>query len=213
MRPYWIRQLCLATIVAAGAGLACKDDVSPSTPAGPAVEQAPMAEEATGSAFDEAEAGTETVHVAAAQRRAIVPSRPPLDISHLLLDAEVVPLVARQGELQREALAGKKPGPEYNALHYRRRNGTEFGLGLQVWKFEDPAAARGKLEELKGQYLGVESVPDSASQSFGARRAGIRAYLVAPDDKAYLIGLSCGPEACKDWKALTELSAKVIARL
>lgn len=216
----WIRHLRLlpALLIVISVLAACKDDKKAALPDGAAVgdELTTGAEGAAAedSAFDETAAGTDTVHVAAAQRRAVVPSLPPLDISALLTEQDL-PSTLVPKEVRRETLAGQKPGPTYNSAHFRKPNAPEFGVGLQVWKFDGHDAARDRLAELRDQYLGLQEnpAPGAHEHSFSAERAKIRSYLTSPNESAYLIAISCGAETCKEWKAITDIARTVAGRL
>lgn len=220
MTSYWTRHLRLlpALLIVISALSACKDDKQAALPDGAVIgdEPASGAEGAAveRSAFDETAAGTDKVHVAAAQRRAVVPSLPPLDISTLLTEQDL-PSTLPQKDARREVLAGQKPGPNYNATHFRKANAPEFGVGLQVWRFDDHDAARDQLALLRDQYLGVVENPVAGAHehSFSAERAKIRSYLTSPNDSPYLIGISCGAETCKEWKAVTDIARTVEGRL
>src|SRR5690554_447969 len=126
MTSYWTRQLRLlpTLLLVLSALVACKDKEksaeSDEAPSG----QAPLVDAEPG-AFDEAAPGTETVHVAAAQRRAIIPSVPPLDISAFLTGEDVTPYLKGKG-LKGETLVGQKPGPTYNAVHFKSGPGAQL---------------------------------------------------------------------------------------
>lgn len=215
MKSYWSKHLRLlpALIIVLAATLACNGDSQPSASGETAQGEEPTAPDAASSAFEDGVPGTEKVHVAAARRRAIVPSSPPLDIGHLLTKEDVQPHLGR-GEINVEPLAGRKLDSRYAASHFRGTDATEFGVGLQVWKFDDADDALNELANLRGQYLGVVDLPKDANpRSFGAERAGIRSYLLVPEKSSYMLGLSCGVKTCKDWDTMSKLATTVGGRL
>lgn len=147
---------------------------------------------------------------------ATVGAQPPLDISNLLTREDVEKFT--RGSVVSEALAGKEPSPEYNAIHLHPGGRTFYGAGLQVWKLDSKKAAIARIESLSEQYLAVDEPPEAApfegDADFISERAGITSYVFAAGDKpAYAVAVSCGDQFCKKPEQLFELSKTVRARL
>ncbi len=158
-----------------------------------------------------------TKHIASTQAHATITRQPPLDISTLLSPQDVEKIFG-QKQLNVEELAGQPATADYNGLRIVVDNNSMpmYGIGLQVWKFNDLDAANSQLDKLKSQYLGVQEIPadlqKTADDGFISERGGIRSYLVvAPPSN--IIALSCEKRLCQKWTDLTELTSVVQSRM
>lgn len=156
-------------------------------------------------------------HVASTPARAIISRQPPLDISALLRPADVTKKLGHK-QLKVEAFPGQPATSEYNSLRivHTKTAATTFGIGLQVWKFDDLEAAKSRLTELQQQYLGVQPLPaelkNVADDAFVSERGRIRNCLfVAPP--SIIVGISCEKTTCTKWSDLAELATDIQSRI
>ncbi|WP_133621926.1 hypothetical protein [Bradymonas sediminis] len=170
-------------------------------------EAAPQSEDQSGSARPSA----------TSPNGAEVALEPPLEIAGMLQSEDLKALNA--GEISSEKLAGKAATPTYNSVRLFPKKGSSYGVGMQVWKFEDDSKAVDFVAHMRPQYLGVEDAPADAptpgERAFVASRAGIQNYVFAPKDGAHhVFALSCSDDFCKGgWSDLKTLASTVEKRV
>lgn len=140
---------------------------------------------------------------------------PPLDIDGLLTDKDVEKMVG-QGQYTAADLLGQEPNPSYNSIRFRPEDGNNYGAGLQVWKFEDSAAAQNRFGQLRNQYLDVSELPTSLEhpgrRAFVSERGGIRQLVVQFDRPTGIVALSCTDPVCKNNRDAVRLLRVVAER-
>lgn len=154
---------------------------------------------------------------ATSPRDAQVALKPPLDISGLLKAEDLSALTT--AKISSEKIAGAAATPTYNSARFFAEDSQDYGVGLQVWTFEEPGDALEFVAKMRAQYLGVKDAPADApaqgERGFLAARAGIENYIFTPESGAhYVLALSCGADLCPNgWADLNALTSTVAARV
>lgn len=154
----------------------------------------------------------------AAQESAELQPAPALNLSRVLAENDLKPLT--DATLERSKLAGKTADADYNAVRFHpAEDDGDYGLGLQLWKFDDDASAVAFVQTMRAQYLSSADAPASAptkgTRSFISSGEGMRVFVFAPDQAdGHAAALSCDETFCpKGWDDLAPIARKVSNRL
>ena len=150
------------------------------------------------------------------EKPAKVDPNPPLEVEGLIVQKDVKALSG--DPLTTTRLAGRAPGPTYNALRVYPKGRDEYGAAVQLWKLDDAKAAAKRVGELRPQYLGTDDpsksdAPVKDRSAFISQRQGIWQYVFSPRNTPYVAAVSCHEKFCGDWKVLYELGSKINQRL
>ncbi len=145
-----------------------------------------------------------------------IDEKPPLPIEELL-PVDLVQEMTESSELARAPIPGINPSPDYNAVRLHSREEDGYGVGLQVWRLEEPKAARSHFEKLRGQYLepseSEELVDELERPVFTSTRSDVANIVTWLEEPPVVVAISCATDTCDSSKSMAELARAVLDRL
>lgn len=137
---------------------------------------------------------------------------PPLSISKLISEKELVTIVGRRARFRQSSLMGQEVGPGYNVLYFQPTTGKHFGVAIQVWKSLSQGAARRKYASLKRTFPNVENVTDLEEKAFLAVRNELVFLNVSLPTAKAVISVACSRALCPTFEILMGILKTVRVR-
>jgi hypothetical protein len=167
-------------------------------------------------AGDTDESGEVDQRKEATSKKGVVDQKAPLHVQEMFNPKRIAKLFeARPGELTR--IPGREPSPDYNSQRLTFRGHDGFGLGVQVWAFDDTEEAESRFEDLRNQYLNADEAevfPDQAEDAFSSVRGSLKTIVsFIGEPKPRIMAVTCDTSLCAESDLLEEIMEMVGERL
>jgi hypothetical protein len=152
----------------------------------------------------------------ATSKTGVVEQEAPLHVQEIFVPDELADLFEADVR-ERTRIPGIEPSPSYNSQRLTFDGHDGFGLGVQVWAFQDPEEVESRYEELRKQYLNVgeaEMVPDRAEDAFASERGSLKTIVVLfVEPKPRIMAVTCDTDLCSEPAYFEELMAMAGKRI
>jgi hypothetical protein len=144
----------------------------------------------------------------ATSKKGVVEQEAPLHVQEIFVPDAMAKLFEVEPRDQTR-IPGIEPSPDYNSQRLAFDGHEGFGLGVQVWAFEEPEKAESRFEDFRQQYLNVgeaEAVPDIAEGAFASERGSLKTIVVLfAEPKPRIMAVTCDTGLCSESDHFEEL--------
>ncbi|GEM_PF-6226109 len=152
----------------------------------------------------------------ATSKKGVVDQKAPLHVQEMFNPERIAKLFeAKPDELTR--IPGREPSPDYNSQRLTFRGHDGFGLGVQVWAFDDPEEAESRFEDLRSQYLSADEAevfPDRADDAFSSTRGSLKTIVaMIAEPKPRIMAVTCDTSLCAEPEIFEEVMQMAGERL
>jgi len=139
-------------------------------------------------------------------------SRPPMpDLKLLLTARDVSEMTGGKTSFKRTTLPGVAPSEDYDCIYYEPEKGSNYGLGIQVFRGATPDQTRERYASMLASYPSAVEIQPVAGKTFFAWWDEVLFVVFVQPAKNLVVVLSCGRKHC-DSDRLYELARKVATR-
>ena len=147
------------------------------------------------------------------------PLNRPEDPSHLKVEPYLDPIEVKavmgiRDEVQPTRLQGIETSRTYDSARLQLAGNAEnYGVALQVWRFDNPRKATEQFEIHQRTYPEVEVTQDLGSRSIRGKRRHIMHLSWIVDQSHTVYTLTCDDRFCPSWEQLVKLGKSITKRM